>query len=193
MIRLLAPLFLALAALSVPSTAAALSPRLPALPNCDTDPDVCAALLREVMVSRYQLFPGGMSGEEISIGVTVGGSELPWGECLTPTPEGYAVVLCLPTSAINGAILLPDALRSSGIAQPRLQPQILVPALPDQLEERHREDQMHERGAIDHHDDMHAARHHGTNVGALLVGALIAGAAFAAGVYFGERRTGRTK
>jgi hypothetical protein len=179
--RLLLPL--AFAAL-VGGAAPVAAQSLPADP-CATDRLACQELLREVMVSRLQMFPNGLSGEIVTYPVTVGGPDLPWIECLVPTPRGYALTLCLPAEAISGSILAPKAIAGSGIAQPPLE---LAPR-PERVPEP-------EEPIIDPHREAmndHHARHNNSNV-ALLLGLLVAIGAFVAGrlsAPFGISRRGK--
>lgn len=156
---------------------------LPADP-CATDRLACQELLREVMVSRLQMFPGGVSGEMITLPVTVGGPDLPWIECLVPTPRGYALTLCLPAEAISGSILPSEAIAGSGIAQPPLE---LAPRPERAQDEEEPIRDPHHEAMRDHH------RGHNGN-GALLLGLLVAIGAFVAGrlsAPFGISRRGK--
>ena len=156
---------------------------LPADP-CPTDRLACQELLREVMVSRLQMFPNGLSGEIVTLPVTVGGPDLPWIECLVPTPRGYALTLCLPAEAISGSILAPQAIPGSGIAQPPLE---LAPR-PERAQEPEEPIRDPHRAMGDHHQ-----RHHDGG-SALLLGLLVAIGAFVVGrlsAPFGISRRGK--
>lgn len=151
---------------------------------CTTDRLACEALLREVMVSRLQMFPNGLSGETITLPVTVGGPDLPWIECLVPTPRGYALTLCLPAEAISGSILAPKAIPGSGIAQPPLE---LAPR-PERAQDPEEPIRDPHREMGDHHQRQHDGG------GALLLGLLVAIGAFIVGrlsAPFGISRRGK--